>query len=137
MGSVVIGLTGCASVTEPATQTVSIRLVDDAGQPVTGQCQLDNDSGRWALATPGQVRINRSSSDLMVSCESAGPVVSVARVTSGIDPDKTGSIWLLSLAGYGSDVYNSMNSGVYAYPDQIQPIQGQRIMVNPAFSAKP
>jgi len=63
----VASLTGaCATITGGQKQALSVQTA-----PITGaQCNLTNDEGTWFVSqTPGSVTINRSYSDLSVTCE--------------------------------------------------------------------
>ncbi len=76
-------LIGCASITTGQNQSVSV----NTGQHTGATCELANDDGTWYVSsTPGSVTVNRSYSNLNISCkkgEKAGSI-SVESKTKGM-----------------------------------------------------
>ena len=61
-------VSGCATLVEGTTQSVSVST-----SPVQGsQCALINSQGTWYVTTPGSVVVNRTKSDLDISCNKDG-----------------------------------------------------------------
>jgi hypothetical protein len=107
--------TGCASLINDDTQEVSIRLMCGE-KTLTATCQLQNDKGRWILATPGKTKIVNDNSSLEISCRgqyippftvSAMPMPSFAML---------GNLIAGGVVGAAFDVYN--NTGM-KYPENI------------------
>ena len=69
---VVIGLSGCATVTGEATQAINIQTVDANGRPVEGMaCRIVNGSAEYMGDTPMFGLRVRSSSTPLVANASA------------------------------------------------------------------
>jgi hypothetical protein len=107
--------TGCASLINDDTQEVSIRLMCGE-KTLTATCQLQNDKGRWVLATPGRTKVVNDNSSLEISCRgqyippftvSAMPMPSYAML---------GNLIAGGVVGAAFDVYN--NTGM-KYPENI------------------
>jgi hypothetical protein len=61
-------MVGCASITGSKNQPVNVTAVCD-GKVVTGAtCTLTNDKGMWYVSTPGTAYIQKSTSDMAVTC---------------------------------------------------------------------
>ena len=111
-----VSMTGCASITDSKNQPLSVTTTTD-GKPITGaNCKLSNDKGEWYTSTPGSVVIQKSYSDLSVSCKK-DPKYSGAKVFSS---SHEGAVWgnLLTggIIGYAVDA--SSGAG-FAYPPQL------------------
>jgi hypothetical protein len=107
--------TGCASFINDDTQEVSIRLMCGE-KTLAATCQLQNDKGRWVLATPGRTKVVNDNSSLEISCRgqyippftvSAMPMPSYAML---------GNLIAGGVVGAAFDVYN--NTGM-KYPENI------------------
>ena len=57
---------GCASMINGDTQTVTIEAVDDIGGT---SCSLSNNKGRWYSMPNMPVKVKRSDADLVVKCD--------------------------------------------------------------------
>lgn len=65
---VAVFMVGCASITGSKNQPVNVTAVCD-GKVVTGAtCTLTNDKGMWYVSTPGTAYIQKSTSDMAVTC---------------------------------------------------------------------
>ncbi|MDX9767007.1 MAG: LPP20 family lipoprotein [Ectothiorhodospiraceae bacterium] len=67
------GLAGCTNtpfmLADSGTQSVSVATRTSEGVAIHGaQCTLSNDAGQWELRAPGSVTVNRSTSNLTVTC---------------------------------------------------------------------
>jgi hypothetical protein len=60
--------TGCASITGSKNQPISITAVCEAEQVQGANCTVTNDKGVIYVSTPGTAFVNKSTSDLTVSC---------------------------------------------------------------------
>jgi len=62
-------VTGCASIISGDQQQVSI-AVQCKGMNIPTYCVASNTEGTWRFNTPATITVNKSPSDLRVSCES-------------------------------------------------------------------
>jgi hypothetical protein len=63
-----IVLSGCATIVDGSTQSVSV-----ATTPVQGAaCTLTNSEGTWFVTSPGSVQVHKTKNDLTVSCAKDG-----------------------------------------------------------------
>ena len=63
-------VTGCASIISGNQQQVSI-TVECKGMTIPTYCVASNSEGTWRFNTPATITVNKSPSDLRVSCESS------------------------------------------------------------------
>lgn len=68
---VIVGVTGCSSLTQSEMQTVALTASHD-GKPVEAECKLNNDRGSWGAKTPANVVVRKSGEDLEVTCKKEG-----------------------------------------------------------------
>lgn len=66
--TLLIFLTGCASITGSKTQPVSITATCEAEQIQGASCTVTNDKGVFYTSTPGTVMVQKSTADLSVIC---------------------------------------------------------------------
>ena len=118
-------LTGCASITTGQTQTISVQTPNCVG----AQCTLTNDEGTYFVSsTPGSVVINKSGSQLSVTCSKEGDVSRATSASSQTDNLIWGNILFGGVIGAAVD----MNTGAaYEYPNLItHPLQCNSDQVN-------
>ena len=61
-------LSGCATIVDGSTQSVSVST-----SPVEGAaCTLTNSEGKWFLTSPGSVQVHKTKNDLSVECTKDG-----------------------------------------------------------------
>jgi len=63
-----IALSGCATIINGTTQTVSISSTPEDG----AQCTLVNSEGTWYLTTPASTTVHKTKTDLDVTCTKSG-----------------------------------------------------------------
>lgn len=117
MGAVVpavLAMTGCATITGDATQSVAVEVVSASGEKLTGvSCDAVNDKGSWAVVAPKSVVVRRSAEDLMVNCKKEGMEPGTARAISRTN----GGMWGNILFGGGVGAIIDHNKGTaYTYP---------------------
>jgi len=61
-------LTGCASITGSKNQPIAVTAICEAEQVQAANCTVTNDKGVIYVSTPGTAFVNKSTSDLTVSC---------------------------------------------------------------------
>ena len=107
-------LTGCATVTQPLTQSISVETRTKEGELVDGAaCQLNNEKGNWTVTAPGSVLVNKSATDLFIRCEKVDHDQGTAVATSRVNPMIFGNILIGGVIG--AIVDHSSGSG-YQYP---------------------
>ena len=63
-----IALSGCATIVDGSSQSVSVST-----SPVQGAaCTLTNSEGTWYLTSPGSVQVHKTKNDLTVTCTKDG-----------------------------------------------------------------
>lgn len=132
---------GCASITGTTNQSVSVQTIDAAGNELTGgDCELNNNKGKWFITSPGSTTISRSNDNLLVTCKKDKFEPGSASVVSATKGSMFGNI----LFGGGIGAIIDHNSGAaYEYPaffqiqmgfnkliDMTKP-EGQQIVVQP------
>lgn len=63
-----IALSGCATLVEGTTQSVSVNTTPAQG----AQCTLTNSQGTWYLNSPGSVVVHKTKTDLDITCRKPG-----------------------------------------------------------------
>jgi hypothetical protein len=61
-------LSGCATIIEGTTQSVSVTTTPQVG----AQCTLTNSQGTWFVTSPGSVVVHKTKTDLDVTCKKDG-----------------------------------------------------------------
>jgi hypothetical protein len=105
---------GCASITGTTNQSVSVQTVDASGKEVTAAaCELNNNKGKWFIASPGSTVITRSNDDLIVLCKKDTFDPGRASVVSAIKGSMFGNI--LFGGGIGA-IIDHTSGAAYEYP---------------------
>ena len=78
---------GCASITETKTQSVSVNTGDITG----ATCTLSNSKGTWYInSTPGSVTVRQACDDLTIACTKDGYY---AQAPASIADESKGMAW--------------------------------------------
>ena len=127
LASIVLTLTGCASITGSSSQNISVQTRTPDGKELKEvQCDLINKRGTYFVTTPGTIVISRSNDDLHVTCRKDSFENGKASVVS----DTKGSMFGNILLGGGIGAIVDHNTGsAYEYPNFLQVVMGSDIMV--------
>jgi hypothetical protein len=119
-------LSGCATITKDANQSVQIETYSKDNQPVAGvKCVAQNDRGQWNTSAPGSVSVHRSSQNLLVNCEKEGEQPGKGTVVSRVNGGMFGNI----VFGGGIGAIIDHNKGTaYTYPSWIRIIMGDNLI---------
>lgn len=139
-----LALSGCATITTDAGQSLRIETFTESGEEVRGaQCKLDNDNGSYQVTTPGSVTVRKSSADLAIDCTAANQPPAKAVVTSRAGAGMFGNI--IFGGGIGAIIDHSKGTA-YNYPTWLQLVFGRTLSFdrseyeegkpNPAFEIK-
>lgn len=106
-------LTGCASIVDGTTQSVSIKTT-----PVEGaRCTLTNNKGKWFVdSTPGSVTVHRSYEPLYVICQKIDYSKGKLDYNSKTKPMVFGNILFGGIIGAAIDIGDG---AAYRYPQII------------------
>lgn len=126
--SLLVGLSGCASITSSELQTVSLTAKDADGNAIDKvDCVLKNDKGEWKATAPAQVSVHRSAEDLDVTCKKEGLVDGLLKAVSRA----AGGMWGNIVFGGGIGAIIDHNKGTgYNYPDALPVRMGQSDVVD-------
>ena len=119
-------ISGCATITKDANQSVQIETYSKDNQPVAGvKCVAQNDRGQWNTSAPGSVSVHRSSENLLVNCEKEGEQPGKGTVVSRVNGGMFGNI----VFGGGIGAIIDHNKGTaYTYPSWIRIIMGDNLV---------
>ena len=119
-------LSGCATITKDANQSVQIETFTADNQSVKGvRCSAKNDRGTWTTYTPGSVSVHRSGENLEVHCELEDKPTGDGTVISRANGGMYGNI----LFGGGIGAIIDHNKGTaYSYPSWIKVVMGQHLV---------
>jgi hypothetical protein len=123
---VLLLMSGCATITKDANQSVQIETYSKDNQPVANvKCVAQNDRGQWTTAAPGAVSVHRSGENLMVNCEKEGEQSGKGTVVSRAN----GGMWGNLVFGGGIGAIIDHNKGTaYSYPSWIRIIMGDNLV---------
>jgi hypothetical protein len=115
-------LTGCASVTNGTTQSVSFDAQHD-GKSITADCTVKGEYGTQSIRVPDSMRVKRSYDDLTVTCRKDGFPDGISQVIS-----RTSQwMWNNLVVGGGIGALIDHNTGAaYRYPDAVVVRMGYR-----------
>lgn len=113
----VAALSGCATVTEPATQTILVQAVEGNRPVANVGCLLANDAGRWYVIAPGRVKVAKRAYPLSVDCKKEGGSAGYEVIASRAN---AAALWgnAVVTAGVGYLVDRNTGAG-HDYPDTI------------------
>lgn len=119
-------LTGCATITKDANQSVQIETYSKDNKPISGaKCIAQNERGQWTTSAPGAVSVHRSGENLMVNCEKEGEEPGKGTVISRANGGMFGNI----VFGGGIGAIIDHNKGTaYTYPSWIRIIMGENLI---------
>ncbi len=109
-------LTGCASLSGPAIQTVNVQTVQDHKEVEDAGCILANGNGRWFITTPGKISINKNVDDLTVECSKEGVGTGSETITSKANAGLWGNLVVGGPVGY---LVDRKSGAGYDYPQTI------------------
>jgi uncharacterized protein YceK len=124
--SVLLLMSGCATITKDANQSVQIETYSKDNQAIAGvKCVAQNDRGQWSTAAPGTVSVHRSGENLLVNCEKEGEQPGKGTVVSRAN----GGMWGNLVFGGGIGAIIDHNKGTaYSYPSWIRIIMGDNLV---------
>ncbi|HEY2071716.1 MAG TPA: hypothetical protein VGG48_19305 [Rhizomicrobium sp.] len=105
-----IALSGCATIINGTTQSVSISTPPVAG----AQCTLTSSEGTWYVTTPGSVTVHKTKNDLNATCKKDGYQDATTVIPSKFNATTVGNVLLGGVIGIGVDAASGAN---YSYPD--------------------
>ena len=108
-----LGLGGCATIVEGTSQNVSIST-----QPPGAACTVSRQGQQIAavISTPGNVKVDKSKNDLVVTCTKEGYQPSTGVYSSTFNGTTFGNIILGGVAGA---VIDASTGASYNYPQQV------------------
>jgi hypothetical protein len=120
-------LSGCATLTRDATQTLQIETVDAHGRPIHGmRCHLSNASNEYFGDSPMYgLEVHRSWSDLEISCHKGNLVAEGRAVSRG---GVTGTAALVLPGGSAYVIIDHLTGYRYTYPIWLRLQVGQKLV---------
>jgi hypothetical protein len=118
----IVGVSGCATLTGEATQSISIQTVDTNGRPVDGMaCRIVNGSAEYMGDTPlFNLRVRRSSTPLVAECKRHGFPIARALIISRADLASGSTAQLLLPGGSSMLIIDHISGYMYQYPRWIR-----------------
>src|SRR5579864_8626024 len=105
LGAFGIALSGCATIVEGTTQSVSVSTTPEEG----AQCTLVNSQGTWYLTTPGITTVHKTKTDLKVICDKPGFGEGHAVALSHFGAMTAGNVIAGGVVGIGVDAASGAN----------------------------
>ena len=100
-----IAVSGCATIVEGTTQSVSVTTTPEQG----AQCTLVNSQGTWYLTTPGSTTVHKTKTDLNVTCNKEGFGLGQTVAASHFGAATAGNVIAGGLVGMGVDAASGAN----------------------------
>ena len=115
--AVLAATSGCATLISGPSQTLSVEARHHGTVVADSSCTLENARGTWALTAPGSVVVNRSFSDLVVTCTHATleKVRVVVKSVTGLVT--MGNVFMIG--GLIGAVIDADTGAAFDYPDLI------------------
>jgi hypothetical protein len=125
-----VQLSACASIIKGSTASIGV-----TSPPVTGAiCTLSSSQGSWQITTPGSVTVERSKSDIQITCKKDGYQEAYAIIPSNFEGWTVGNLIFGGIVGVGVDAATgAMND----YPNAFQVPMTPLTSVNSAPIAPP
>ena len=125
-----VQLSACASIIKGSTASIGV-----TSPPVTGAvCTLSSSQGNWQMTTPGSVTVERSKSDIQITCKKDGYQDAYAIIPSNFEGWTVGNLVFGGIIGVGVDAATgAMNN----YPNAFQVPMTPLTSVNTAPIAPP
>ena len=118
-----LGLTGCASITNDTTHPMKVDTITRDGQSVTGaECIFLNDYGSSTGKSGGTALVRRSSKNLDITCTAAGREAASGVAISRANAGMVGNI---IFGGAIGAVIDHNKGTAYTYPTWIRLVFGQ------------
>lgn len=119
-------LTGCATITKDANQSVRVETYSKSNEVVKDvKCVGKNERGEFSTDSTGVMRPHRSGENLMVTCSKDGAEPGIATLISRANGGMFGNI----LFGGGIGAIIDHNKGTaYSYPDWVRVIMGDDLL---------
>lgn len=124
---VVIGLSGCASITSESTQLVRVDALDETGEIVPdATCDLTNDKGVFSTETGKHTTIKKSGKNLNISC--SAPQREDKAEGTAISRAGAGMFGNIIFGGAIGAVIDHNRGTAYNYPEWMQVVFGQTLV---------
>ena len=128
-------LNGCASITGESNQPISITVKDENGKALKEvNCTVVNDKGAYEVTAPGFVNIQRSATDISVTCKKEGYPDGLAKAISRARGNMWGNVILGG--GIGAIIDHSNGKG-YSYSDQMVVTMGKTTLYDKKMESNP
>jgi hypothetical protein len=125
---------GCASIVDGSTQTLSVQTTKGTSTLAGANCVLTNNKGTWFVTSPGTVAIHRAYDDLSVVCKKDGEEPGAMTIKSSAKGMAFGNIVAGGIIGAAID----MGTGAaYDYPSLITVSMGLTTIVTPPVPSQP
>lgn len=99
------GLSGCATIIDGTTQSVSVNTTPEDG----AKCTLTNSQGTWYVTTPGSTTVHKTKNDMMVSCAKDGFAGGQVLAKSHFGGTTAGNVIAGGVIGIGIDAASGAN----------------------------
>jgi hypothetical protein len=111
-------LSGCATIIQGTTQSVSVATAPEQG----AQCTLKNSEGTWYVTTPGTTTVHKTKNDMTVDCTKAGFSDGHTVAASHFGGTTAANVIAGGIIGIGIDAASGAN---YYYDSPINVTLGQ------------
>lgn len=125
-----IALSGCATIIDGTTQSVSVNTTPEEG----ASCTVVNSQGTWYVTSPGSTTVHKSKTDLDVTCTKSGYKPGHLIAASHFTGKTAGNIIAGGIVGVGVDAASGAN---FHYDSPITVPLGERAMGSAPTATRP
>ena len=112
VAALALTLSGCASIIEGQSQTLSITTPNTTG----ANCGLSNSEGKYSVSSPGTVIVKRSKTNVQINCTQGGFQDASAIARSDFEPWTIGNIVFGGIPGL---IIDWADGSINRYPDTV------------------
>jgi hypothetical protein len=118
-------LSGCATIVEGTTQSVSVNTTPEQG----AACTLTNSQGTWYVTSPGSTTVHKTKTDMDVTCQKDGYQSGHVVAVSHFGGTTFANVIAGGVVGVGVDAASGAN---YSYDSPINVALGQKMSAAPS-----
>lgn len=132
--SLLLGLTGCATLTGSSTQTLTVSTVDAKDRPVRGMtCTISYTAGTYVFDTPvTDLEVRRSASDMQIECRRGSQIAKATVISRG----ESAMAHSFIPGGSVATMIDYATGAMYTYPSPLKLKIGQHLKFESGGEAK-
>lgn len=127
-----IYMSGCASIVEGSSQTMSVKTISNGNEVTDAFCEMENSKGTYFIKTPGTTKVQKANAPMTIKCKKDGIQPGIAIVESFTNAAAFGNLIFGAFVGTGIDM---ATGAAYVYPDLVTVLMGKSITMSSVENA--